>query len=431
MKNQKHTIRKVSFKSSLILFAILSVCLALPSQAGNMVCHVSNSGTGDGSSWTESMDLHSALADVNCSEIWVQSGTYYPTTGTDRFVSFVIDRTLKLYGGFAGNETSLNQRTPGLYPTILSGNIGDENVDSDNTRTVIYIDGTDEMSNITATTEINGFTITKGYTNYGAGIYCDGNGAGNECSPLLQNLTFIGNHAYGGGAIFNNGIIGGNSSPTIINSTFAYNTSELGGPAVYNDAYDGVSSPVFENVTFFSNHSDTLAGVMYTRAFSNGDSRPVFNHATFYLNSSAQSGGVFNIASSGSTSLLLTVTNSIFWGNTADIESPITHPSNVAGSFLDNIIDVDCPLSPVTDCTNTITDDPILSPLGNYGGFTQTILPGMFGSAIDTASTGTCLDTDQRGILRPQNAACDMGAVEFLESDEIIFKDGFEAVTID
>jgi hypothetical protein len=56
--------------------------------------------------------------------------------------------------------------------------------------------------------------------------------------------------------------------------------------------------------------------------------------------------------------------------------------------------------------------DPLLGPLADNGGGTQThaLLPGS--PAIDAGNNATCLAIDQRGIARPQGAACDIGAVE-------------------
>jgi len=56
--------------------------------------------------------------------------------------------------------------------------------------------------------------------------------------------------------------------------------------------------------------------------------------------------------------------------------------------------------------------DPILGPLGNYGGFTLT-LPLLAGSpAIDGGNTATAPATDQRGHARPYGGAADIGAFE-------------------
>ena len=56
--------------------------------------------------------------------------------------------------------------------------------------------------------------------------------------------------------------------------------------------------------------------------------------------------------------------------------------------------------------------DPKLGSLADNGGPTRThaLLAGS--PAIDAASTPDCPTTDQRGVLRPQRAACDIGSYE-------------------
>ncbi len=54
----------------------------------------------------------------------------------------------------------------------------------------------------------------------------------------------------------------------------------------------------------------------------------------------------------------------------------------------------------------------LLGPLANNGGTTKTHLPQSGSAAIDNATGIGCPSTDQRGVLRPQGAACDVGAVE-------------------
>ena len=55
--------------------------------------------------------------------------------------------------------------------------------------------------------------------------------------------------------------------------------------------------------------------------------------------------------------------------------------------------------------------DPLLGPLANNGGPTRTraLLAGS--PAIDAASSDRCPGKDQRGVARPQGAACDIGTV--------------------
>jgi hypothetical protein len=64
--------------------------------------------------------------------------------------------------------------------------------------------------------------------------------------------------------------------------------------------------------------------------------------------------------------------------------------------------------------------DPLLGPLGNNGGPTQTqaLLKGS--PAIDAGNPNGCIDfaviavtTDQRGFPRPVNGRCDIGAYEY------------------
>ncbi|MEJ8672811.1 choice-of-anchor Q domain-containing protein [Streptomyces sp. MS1.AVA.1] len=54
--------------------------------------------------------------------------------------------------------------------------------------------------------------------------------------------------------------------------------------------------------------------------------------------------------------------------------------------------------------------DPLVGPLADNGGPTDTValLPGSL--ALDAADG--CPATDQRGVARPQGAACDIGAYE-------------------
>ena len=97
------------------------------------------------------------------------------------------------------------------------------------------------------------------------------------------------------------------------------------------------------------------------------------------------------------------VTNSIIVGVGQSCSDPLTSQ----GHNLDS--GDSCGFTAPADLRNT---DPRLDTLKDNGGFTPTLalLPGS--PAIDAGDNAACPATDQRGVTRPQGAACDIGAYE-------------------
>lgn len=81
------------------------------------------SGANDGTSWANAFaDLQLALAAAEPGdEIWIAAGEYKPAGPLDPTVSFELPGHVALYGGFSGNEASLEQRDPSTNLTILTG----------------------------------------------------------------------------------------------------------------------------------------------------------------------------------------------------------------------------------------------------------------------------------------------------------------------
>jgi hypothetical protein len=122
-----------------------------------------------------------------------------------------------------------------------------------------------------------------------------------------------------------------------------------------------------------------------------------------------------------------TISNSTISGNSADEGGGLLnfwgglHLVNTI--IADSLSGGDCvsPGAPDTN-TNTLTEDgscsaalsgdPLLAPLGYYGGSTQTHLLLLGSPAIDAGDSGNCPATDQRGVARPVGSACDIGAYE-------------------
>ena len=86
-----------------------------PQQA--TIRYVSTTGSGDGSSWSNASSDLQAMIDASSAgdEVWVAKGTYRPTklikTSKNRSYAFILKEGVSLYGGFAGDETSRDDRT--------------------------------------------------------------------------------------------------------------------------------------------------------------------------------------------------------------------------------------------------------------------------------------------------------------------------------
>jgi predicted outer membrane repeat protein len=424
-------------RAGAVLLAFLCGC------ACANTCRVTTSGSAanDGSTWPVPMDLQTALGNPACTEVWVAAGAYKPTSDTNRLVYFHVQAGVAVYGGFAGGETQRTQRNPGLNVTTLSGDIGVAGVRTDNSNTIVKMIAS-AGATITASTVLDGFTISDAYYGgNGGGLYCNGSGAGNECSPTLANLVFNNDAAVYGGAIYNDGHNGGVSNPTLTNITFNGNVSVNDGGAVYNDGSNGTSNPVLNGVTFSGNSTDGGdGGAMYDQANSgpalnnvtfsgNGGDTTVFGaaHHTFlggaiytrtggaptlnnvtFSGNSANDGGAIYIT--GAVSLQMS--NVVLWGD-------LVLAGGTQAEILNNLGTVTITSSVVQGggpagctCIGVIDSDPLLGPLKDNGGPTQTMLPTSGGSAIDGGYNPTCAPKDQRGVPRPQGANCDVGAVE-------------------
>ncbi len=449
------------------------------------LCHVNGNvvgGADDGSSWADAYaDLQDALNDQSCTEVWVAQGVYRRPAASSYPHAFELHEGVAVYGGFAGTESQRDQRDPEGHPTILSGDLENDDLDSDNdgiadswtdirgsnAAHVVYIDAT--QGPITAATRLDGFIITAGYGGSyvdGGGLYCrTRNQPGIECSPALSNLVFVGNRGHHGGAVYlqggragsqpslddivfrnNKAVLGGGmyvksisgpNSPLLVDVSFVGNQAFLGG-GLYCEGYNPPStcSPVLYNVTFVGNHADSKGGGMYNKADLGEVADPLLANVTFQNNSAGAGGGIYNVQYASPV-----LTNVILWGNQAtgpDHEGPqmssgyATHVtlnySIVEGGAAGLHNDTG---TPFVSGTGNRSGDPDLGAIGDHGGFTPTVLPGLTGSAIDSGNNALCPDFDQRGRSRPLDgdhdgtATCDIGAVE--RRSDVIFDDGFES----
>jgi Concanavalin A-like lectin/glucanases superfamily len=259
---------------------------------------------GNGSSWASAYDdLQDALTVAKycfaVNQIWVAAGTYYPTSGTDRTISFQLIDRVSLYGGFAGTETQLSQRNWVNNPTILSGDIDKDNLtDAQNSYHVFYNFNT-QSDPITSATILSGFTITRGAADGQSNSSHDvGGGMMNVySSPTIRNCIFIDNGAAtNGGGIYN---LRGNS--VVSNCHFDNNACHGSGGGLYNEIFFGS----FTNCTFMENSAFLGAGA-YNRL-----SQTVYTNCSFSGNSAGNGGGGMYDDNPNATYLI----NCILWGN--------------------------------------------------------------------------------------------------------------------
>jgi predicted outer membrane repeat protein len=163
--------------------------------------------SGDGTTWAKSfIYLQEALAVAAAGDsVFLAKGVYYPDDGVlngfgDREISFVLN-SLTIYGGFVGNETSINQRDPVLNPTVLSGEIWDvtpttPGYDRYWSLHVVVLQGSSTL---------DGLIIEKGRANGDEAPFSQGGGVLAPAGTILtlNNCTLRGNLAnQSGGAVW-------------------------------------------------------------------------------------------------------------------------------------------------------------------------------------------------------------------------------------
>ena len=182
------------------------------------------------------------------------------------------------------------------------------------------------------------------------------------------------------------------------------------------------SSPVLTNVTFSRNRA-TLQGGAFNDAAGLGTSSPTFTNVTFFGNSAESGGAISFFNDEGKGKSVPSLHNVILWGDSATDAGPEIDVENVTPTIDHSIVQSGC--AAAWHCTNLTTTDPKLGELANHGGETPTTMPAEDSVAIDAGDAIACPAEDQRNVARPQGLGCDIGAVERLQPEDVIFRDGF------
>ncbi|MFK7802353.1 MAG: hypothetical protein AB8G95_12020, partial [Anaerolineae bacterium] len=254
-------------------------------------------GLNNGSSWKNAYtDLQSALAAATTTDaIWVAAGVY-TTPGNNALATFQLVNGVELYGGFNGSETAVSQRDLTFNLTILSGDIGGDDITSPDgfVTDINNIVGTNASivvtsNNISSSAVLDGFYITAGdSTSFGStagGILI------NSSSPIIRNTTFIGNRGVSGGGL----TIRTGSNPSISNVTVKNNHATSRGGGIYIASN---SNPILQNVVISENSSLSQGGGIYST-----NSNPVLTNLTVQGNTTLIDGGGIYIGTGGSSVL--------------------------------------------------------------------------------------------------------------------------------
>lgn len=217
------------------------------------IVHVAPGGNdqSSGASWDEAKaSLNAALdaaelGEVPC-DVWVAAGSYLPTEDGDRDVSIELRPGIAVYGGFAGDETLLEERDWTANVTIFSGDLGVLDDHTDNSRHVVVA---------AAGARLDGVTISGGFSD---GVGDDRHGAGIRSTFVdftLAHARVVGNRS-GDGLADEGGASGGTGgsgagvyvqggSVSIVDVVFSQNVGGRGGMGPTNGGTGGSGAGLY------------------------------------------------------------------------------------------------------------------------------------------------------------------------------------------
>lgn len=295
-------------------------------------------GIDGGGSWTNAYpNPQSALEFTEEGDtIVVAKGRYTPYIDK-RSDAFVLIDGVKMYGGFAGNESEIDSTTLAnrdfvMNETVLSGDLdGDdeEGSTSENAYNVVRAINNNSTSQYGYTngTILDGFTISDGYAIAGTGMYSRGGGlyigsgiTNKDVSLICRNLVFENNYAFDGGALCIDGVGNANCTidPLFENVIFRYNRAKSGGALRISPLPLNTMIPTFRNVLFHDNSAELSGGCIYNSAGTStwiGKMELTIENATFYNNSDQSSIGVnlYNINQHAESKIVNKCVNVIMW----------------------------------------------------------------------------------------------------------------------
>ena len=433
---------------------LLFVMLLITSMSFSQIyVNASATGNNDGSSWANAYtDITSALENAaDNSEFWIKGGTYIPTTsggGNQNTGITITARGIKIYGGFAGTETQLNERVFGTNETIITGDVNGNDggaipgftfgasTTTDNFGRLMRID------NFSATdmTIIDGITFTRAYSQIGAGAIRLAQTNNEFPNVSFNNCKFTNNLQQNGGGIYLNYSSNLTTQNTaglgiyINQCVFENNVAKLGGGIYISNNDDSFSSFVNASISITNtlfNHNivkdnvfDTQGQFASAMRIIQADSQSTFSttisNCTFVKNREEatlyQSSDRFVVvleALPTASAHTVNLANNIFWGN----ESSNGVVANSVGdsgipstlNLLNNTSEDNFSNISASQQTATLNTSPDFTNFSSND-FTLQSTSSAINSGDNTFSVGS---VDLQNNPRIVNTTIDRGAFEF------------------
>lgn len=241
-------------KQPFVIFTLFLVTMSIANTAAIVYVDADASGpVHNGSSWaTAYRSIRQAVDSApDGAQIWAAAGVYRESVELANYK--------KLYGGFAGVETSLDQRLIGAFPTVIDPGGRGRGIDVGRG---VY-------------TTIDGVTIRNGRADVGAGIRCQTNTTTKIRNCRIENCRAT---VWGGGLY-----MGVYTYGDVTNCEIVLNRAPKGGGAVI----EYHSYPLIRNCLIARNHATISGGGLYCPFHSGAD----LGNCTIVYNSAEVDGG--------------------------------------------------------------------------------------------------------------------------------------------
>ena len=291
------------------------------------------SSSADATNWANATTLQSALDNYTLGDtLFVKAGSYTPTMTDGRTpsdpcdASFQLPDNIVIYGGFAGTETSPEDRNMALIATtnetLIEGNRGDRGVNTDNIKLLFRLADAD-------TATLDGLSIAGGNNRGQRGSRASGIQAGRRSQLTLRRCRLVGNEAHSGGAIY----VGEDGTTRVTASTFTRNITSSGA--------SGTASAIFidDRGRLTLTHSTFEENARLGLTTSGGAVSLDENATGRILGCSflRNRGGLGAALHTHSRSGNIHVSNSLFVGNSSTALS-VLYAEGMGGSFINNTV---------------------------------------------------------------------------------------------